>query len=526
MAVVFKSVGAVDTVSASPVEPGAPSGVVSGDLLLMVINCQFDTVVVTTPTGWTLHGSRSYHSANGEIYIFWRKADGGGNDTPSVTLATVFEVSAVILRIDGQDDTTPIDVSDSVYDGSAPITHPDVTATSDDSLAIVAGGTFLDETGTYTFTNSFTERVGTTTNNAMWVGTKAVDSGAVGTTDVTNTSSLIRSGAWTIVIAPAAGGLTLTVQNLSQSQSIDNSTLLQANNLTPNDLGQSQVLDNGVLSQAQLLIVAEMSQGQILDNAGITQANNIAPNDLGQSQTLDSPGLTQKGNLVVQELGQSQTLETPALTQKGNLVVQDLGQSQAIDNVILSLASSIVVQDLAQAQTLDNVGLSTAGSIIVQALTQAQTLETPSLTQAGNLVIQGLTHAQIIDAVNLAQANNLTVNSLTQAQLIEATSLTQHYALAIQGIVQSQNIDNVSITSMAALTVAGLSQSQIIDTLALTQANVLTVQDLTQQQLIDILSLDTGIAVLRNLVGEVFIASVFDNEIVLTPIFKSDITLH
>src|SRR5690606_14680148 len=97
-----------------------------------------------------------------------------------------------------------VDAYISVIDDTSPMTHLSVTAASEGSLAIVFGGSYLSETGSYTFGNGFTQRYGSTSNPAMWIGTKEVGAGAIGDTDVTNSSTLIRGGAYTLVLSPSA----------------------------------------------------------------------------------------------------------------------------------------------------------------------------------------------------------------------------------------------------------------------------------------------------------------------------------
>jgi hypothetical protein len=171
--------------------------------------------------GCTLSGVSAWTSFDGVLHTYWngggtdigraewfyRIADGTADDTPtivcSVTPGTGF--SAAITRCNGVNAATPIADFEYAADGTSPITCPSVDAAVNDSLAVVMGATYVSETGTWTFGNSFTARLATTSGRAHFVATKAVNAGAVGTVDVTNTTTLLRFGVVSLVLNPSTG---------------------------------------------------------------------------------------------------------------------------------------------------------------------------------------------------------------------------------------------------------------------------------------------------------------------------------
>lgn len=201
MAVAFQTIGTLAEGSSGSTATNAPSGVVAGDALLMVMNVQ-STTNPTTPSTWTYGGGQDYWFSAGEVHWYWKVADGDSTDTPTVS-GPAANTQIFILRFDGAHATTPIDTSSGVEDDSDPVTAPSVTAASAGSMWVVFGGGYITESGTYTFSNSVTER-GSDLTPHFWVGTKSVGSGSTGTCDVSIDSSLSRAAVFSIVLAPGA----------------------------------------------------------------------------------------------------------------------------------------------------------------------------------------------------------------------------------------------------------------------------------------------------------------------------------
>lgn len=225
MAVAFRTAGAVSIGNDASVETAAPSGVVSGDLLILSINVELGGNI-TAPTGWTaVRAVQTYWYSTGELYTYWRIADGTSADTPTVTLSSAATSwTSSILRFDGHDATTPIDTSIGLEDAASPMSFTTQTVASDGSMALHIAAGYLNETGTWSATNSFTLRAENASGEeAFAVFTKAVDSGDNTASDVTNTSTLLRSGLVGIIIAPSAGGGGIT-GTISQTESSDTSS--------------------------------------------------------------------------------------------------------------------------------------------------------------------------------------------------------------------------------------------------------------------------------------------------------------
>jgi len=100
----FQSIGTYASNSdSSSLAPGAPAGVVTGNLLILASGNRSNTTV-PTPTNWLL-----LSLAGVKVRTYGRIATGGGDDTPTVDWAGTNDSYAVILRYNGD---VPADIND------------------------------------------------------------------------------------------------------------------------------------------------------------------------------------------------------------------------------------------------------------------------------------------------------------------------------------------------------------------------------------------------------------------------------
>lgn len=148
-----------------------PSGVATGDLLIILCGSEDSTGFSSPPSGWTLINHASTTGVS--TAAFWRIADGGEGSSTDVTQGSSVNAWGAYLRITGHDVSVPIDVVGSDITGSSSAgfwTVTAVTTAGADALALGA----------------FTMTQGWTLNDITWSGTswakqQAIGSGFVGT---------------------------------------------------------------------------------------------------------------------------------------------------------------------------------------------------------------------------------------------------------------------------------------------------------------------------------------------------------
>lgn len=114
----------------------APASVASGDLLVLCVSVAL-AQTITTPDGWDSIATAADGFGNTRAQMFRRIADGGANDTPTVSLTSgTRDMASVMLRITGNS-ATPYDTSNtgSQTTGAA-IAVPSITTSEADELLI------------------------------------------------------------------------------------------------------------------------------------------------------------------------------------------------------------------------------------------------------------------------------------------------------------------------------------------------------------------------------------------------------
>lgn len=205
-------------------------------------------------------------------------------------------------------------------------------ASEDDSLLVFHG--VNDSQSTVTGAPSGMTEINSFSNIASMALFSYFENIATGGSEsrtITYSASDAVIGVMAVFTYTLSGSVSLLVDDLSQSQTIDQPSLTQANILSTDDINQSQTIDSPVLTQAHILTVDDITQAQTIDIANIIQSHILSVNDLNQSQSIDEPALVAR--IIVDNINQAQTLDVPALVQANVLSVDNLTQAQILDNV-------------------------------------------------------------------------------------------------------------------------------------------------------------------------------------------------
>lgn len=220
MAVTYRTIGADTYGTDTSAETAAPSGVVSGDLLLLALAIRSASAgsrrTPTTPTGWTLiDSSLDPSGAVADQYVYRRIADGTGDDTPTVTLSDAPDGwQTRIIRIDGHDPTTPVQTSATATGDLSSDTSeiPVATVDRDGSIAFccavkLSGSTNFDIVWPTGWTELYNDHA-TGFRSTASAGYDPVDAGAMASGQNTSgwTTSTQTVQRVTVIVQPPAGG--------------------------------------------------------------------------------------------------------------------------------------------------------------------------------------------------------------------------------------------------------------------------------------------------------------------------------
>lgn len=189
-----------------------PSGIVSGDFLLMVGVQDFGpTSGWAAVTGWTIVRQLQNGNGNDDLIVYRRISNGTEGASVSVGLGGTTTWAATALRITGHDPTTPLNVSSggSSNSGSTTaITCPTATTTATNCLIFRIGGTreasALSTPATYSVV-SYSASGSTSTDRELGIFSVTQAAAAATSTAVTVATGASRDWvAFTVAVAPGA----------------------------------------------------------------------------------------------------------------------------------------------------------------------------------------------------------------------------------------------------------------------------------------------------------------------------------
>jgi len=225
-----------DTAPSTSLTLNKPSGVESGDLLLLIVmnDDRSATAFSDNKNGWSFLNTSGDASSQAHVAVFWKIADGTEGPTETVTSAGSDEWMGYYLRITGADSTTPINANNFAQSSANSANHiiPAVTTTIDDCLVLY--GLSFDGGDGYPFSVS----------GAGWSEEDEHQTGASGSGDVSgcfgskNLTSQGSSGSATVscalsdgaayfqlAIAPSDGGSSSTESNYLRTIGFDFSNI-------------------------------------------------------------------------------------------------------------------------------------------------------------------------------------------------------------------------------------------------------------------------------------------------------------
>lgn len=222
--------------------------------------------------------------------------------------------------------------------------------------------------------------------------------------------------------------LSLTIQDVAQTQSIESPVLTQHNVLAVDNVVQVQAVDSFQLGVG--LVISNVTQTQVIEELVLTAHEAAIQLDIDnviQTQAVESPALTQYNVLAIDNVVQTQSIDVPTLVQHNILTIADVSQSQVAGGLDLVQHHVLAVQDVEQTQN--------AGTL--------------DLTQHHVLAINDVVQEQVVDASDLTQHNILIIADVVQMQEVGEPTLAAHgpagTELEIQNVTQAQSVENLDL---------------------------------------------------------------------------------
>lgn len=219
------AIGSVTSSTTQTIATSAPSGVVAGAPLVLVVSLRSTgRPTPATPSGWTLVGTAENTGIDIRVIAWWRYAAGDATDTPTVDLGVnpSFGMQAVILRLDNVAASSPIDDTATGSSSSSTPPIPVASVAGADSLAIAASvgqssGSAFSATWPSPWTEHVDSWVDASVRHLLTIGSAPASPSTSpgGNLTLSETRSF---AALTLVVKPAAGGslVPLVVHHLRQ----------------------------------------------------------------------------------------------------------------------------------------------------------------------------------------------------------------------------------------------------------------------------------------------------------------------
>lgn len=402
-------------------------------------------------------------------HFAWLLSADSGDITIDVTMASsVTHLFAAAFEFaPGSSETVSKVAEDATAEGSdANPTSGAISASTGD--AVIAGTQFWTNSGSWTGWD-----IGGLTADGHEESADSLDDYATAWCKILSSSlssddaEVIRDGGssdWVcsiIAFEAAAGGTTVTVDSISQSQGMDAPTLSQLSTLSLNDIAQSQSIDPITVSQI----------------------HQLATNAISQAQSLDGPTIDQIISLAINAVSQGQEIDSPTISQIHQLAVNALSQGQSLGGITLDQLSTLSIDEVDQAQTLDAPSISVAGEFVINSIAQGQSLDAPSLSQyQGALTLATITQGQTLGSLALDQAHSIVCNNIAQGQSIDTQALDQLISLSIDAVTQGQTLDEPSFFAVSVLDIDNVSQAQSIKATSISQVSQLIIDQVSQGQ--------------------------------------------
>ncbi|MCK9622603.1 MAG: hypothetical protein M0R47_18965 [Methylobacter sp.] len=237
------------------------------------------------------------------------------------------------------------------------------------------------------------------------------------------------------------------------------------------------------------LTLQNVSSSQSLTSPDLIQQNTLVVNGATSSQTLDNVSLTQQNSLVVNEILENQTIENIVIITGGNLTVQGIISNSILSNIDLIQQNALLLDNIQVTQFLQNVDLTQQNSISVNGLTDSQVLSNVTINQGGTLIVSEITQQVLLEAVNLIQQNILSIDSTNLSQAIENINLIQQNILSIESTLSSETLDNITLNTTLLLNPNSILETVNLSNLILAQANLLAINDLLETSNLSTVSL-------------------------------------
>lgn len=189
-----------------------------------------------------------------------------------------------------------------------------------------------------------------------------------------------------------------------------------------------------------------------------------------------SSGLT----IVPASMAQGSALEAASITVKYQASADDVAQTQVLAPTSVAAQYVVTTDELGQASTLETINLSAKNSVTVEPLVSATDLDGVDLTQHHVLAVGQLSSDVTLGSPDIAFKVDVSVDPLALAAYLEGTDLLQRSSITLDEVDQAHSLGAPGITQGHVITPGRLEALQALGQGALTQHHIAALDSLAQ----------------------------------------------
>ena len=445
----------------------APTGVVTGNLLLAFCSHDNSATAITASTGWTSINQTVITSNVHRMAVFGRVADGGANDALSLSGTTSQDYCAAILRVvnhavGSATVATDVKVAGTFSASSGAINPPNLAAGSTTTWLWIASGC-IDATATgdtlttqpsgYSVAVAGFKSASSTTSSAMAIAVKGANASSDDPGTFTNTS---RPWIGITLAVPPLVPVTLTVANAAHAHTAANVVLVP--DLVVDSATHAHVADN-ILFVPDLVVDLAV-HAHVADNV-VLVVDLLIDNGIHAHSADEVVLVVETVDLTVDSASHLHAADNVALVP--DLLVDSGIHAHSAQEVVLVV--DLTVDSAFHGHGATEIILGLPGELVVDGTFHGHTADNVELTQDHNLAVDGALHAH--SAENVVLVVDLTVHDCAHVHTADNVVLVPTVDLVVDAAIHVHVSDNVDVTQQNNLVVDDAFHVHSVDNVTL-----------------------------------------------------------
>ena len=397
-----------------------PTGIVSGELLVIFVTADNKTEGHTWPSGWTeqLDYSQSNH-------VNWavgtRVADGTEGSTLTIGQNTERDNNYIAARYSGAGAVT---FSGRVSGESTAANPPSVTAAGgagDNLFCTVIG--LRNNSGADAVTTLPTGYGNETTNgtgdDAPGLSLSEKESTSATDNPAAATNPDEKWGTFTFVIEPAAGGSTdaLLANDVESASNVTSPAVGQEHGLTATSVQSTSNVTTPAVGQAHALLAADVESASEKGSPAVGQEHALLADDVESASEVSTPAVGESNVLLADNVESASEVTSPTVGQTHVLLADDAESASETSSPVLGQEHALLADDAESASEVTTPTASEINILLAEDVESASEVIAPTVGQTHVLLADDAESASETSTPVIGQSHilvSVSIESLTE----------------------------------------------------------------------------------------------------------------